>query len=666
MASTRSSKSKYYLVCAPDGYYCVPTRDMRTADSSNVQVEEQVKFKYGSHTKAGQVTHISYIEDDVIAEMKRLAKSHRPSKDDSFHDDRPRRAAMKQRQFMKGLQQPSSKAAKSSSKEEGTSLDSASESKKERRRKKETTQMVMECEMIGEQQSSTQAVLEDQVATKNSKLSSPAGSNTSKCSLSEASSASINDTSSNSSVDPKGKINRFMAAVDVNKLKQQIEGSDSDNEPGQNVLEENLHSSPERKPALEDPPMIIDSTSPAVSSALFSLNGKCPQPSEDLLLKSPTVKSSLSPHVPSDNVPLGQKFDKTLPSLDSKEVVESVASGSGIRKRSRSKSSSAASSCCGSRSSSCASSSSEGKKHKKSKHKKSKKTKKLKIRKSHKKSRKLDSDDDEDREDNITKNCNMAEDGDDRDKDLTEKHKTGAGDSSRETGEEDEGDDKVKEDSESDVKKKKKKHADKKEKHKKKKKGKKSKKSKKSSKKYKKQRGVKRNLAIYPGKMFLHSSDTPNAILVHEKFPNVFIPKDTLEKIVSNAKSLPLMVKHLIQNVFTKEALTGSTAQGFPNRVQGTKKLRQKDVLPRLDPDGREAILRRFTSYFHLERTLMEQENNKKWRPRVKAKNISQYFSQAVGDEKAQAKYYACDDSSSSSDSSSDSSSSDSSDSSSE
>lgn len=144
-------------------------------------------------------------------------------------------------------------------------------------------------------------------------------------------------------------------------------------------------------------------------------------------------------------------------------------------------------------------------------------------------------------------------------------------------------------------------------------------------------------------------------IKVHESH-EVYIPKAVYDDIVNEARSLPLLVKHLVKNVFTREALQGSTAQGYPNRVRGSDRLRQRDVLPRLDPSGREAILRKFfffffpfpcrnciplpcqtlyVKYFISVCAKKVQEDKKSWRPRARPNELSQYFSQAVGDQKA-------------------------------
>lgn len=79
-------------------------------------------------------------------------------------------------------------------------------------------------------------------------------------------------------------------------------------------------------------------------------------------------------------------------------------------------------------------------------------------------------------------------------------------------------------------------------------------------------------------------------VRVHEDY-NVYISKKVLDEILRESKSVQLFIKSLVRNVFTKEALQGSTAQGYPNRVLGSTKLNQNAVLPRLDPEGRDAII---------------------------------------------------------------------------
>jgi len=72
---------------------------------------------------------------------------------------------------------------------------------------------------------------------------------------------------------------------------------------------------------------------------------------------------------------------------------------------------------------------------------------------------------------------------------------------------------------------------------------------------------------------------------------NVYILKADLDQALNQAKSPQTFIKSLVPQVFTEAALKGSTAQGYPSRNMGRKKLKQRHVLPRLDPEGRKAIL---------------------------------------------------------------------------
>ena len=47
----------------------------------------------------------------------------------------------------------------------------------------------------------------------------------------------------------------------------------------------------------------------------------------------------------------------------------------------------------------------------------------------------------------------------------------------------------------------------------------------------------------------------------------------------------------MVETIYTVEALNNATPQGFPARSRGTRKLKREKVLPRLHPDGRDALL---------------------------------------------------------------------------
>ena len=77
---------------------------------------------------------------------------------------------------------------------------------------------------------------------------------------------------------------------------------------------------------------------------------------------------------------------------------------------------------------------------------------------------------------------------------------------------------------------------------------------------------------------------------VHNDYP-VFILKTDLDAALKGAKSPQTFINDVVGKVFTSQCLKGSTAHGYPNRNQGSSKLRQKDVLPRVDPNGFKAII---------------------------------------------------------------------------
>lgn len=79
-------------------------------------------------------------------------------------------------------------------------------------------------------------------------------------------------------------------------------------------------------------------------------------------------------------------------------------------------------------------------------------------------------------------------------------------------------------------------------------------------------------------------------VRVHSNY-SVYTNESKLQEALTTAKSPCVFIKSIVGHVYTPEALKGSTAQGFPSRHKGAKKLKQKDVLPGLDPAGRNAIL---------------------------------------------------------------------------
>ena len=83
-------------------------------------------------------------------------------------------------------------------------------------------------------------------------------------------------------------------------------------------------------------------------------------------------------------------------------------------------------------------------------------------------------------------------------------------------------------------------------------------------------------------------------VLLHEGHPNVYILKTDLDDAWAQSKSVAQFIKICTEKVYTEEALIGSTAQGYPSRSGGKKRMLKATVLPRLHPDGRAAILGMF------------------------------------------------------------------------
>ncbi|XP_026289501.1 uncharacterized protein DDB_G0271670-like isoform X1 [Frankliniella occidentalis] len=583
MSDKSKSKKKYHCVSAEDGFYCVPTRDIRSADPSNIKVGDAVMFHYGSHVKNGEVLFISSKESETLEEMKRRRRENRTVKEESFHAEKPRKSALKQRAMMKELQS-SGKVSEVVVKLEEPS-GSKPASKKAKKAMKERAQLLAESEMLlGSDPPVKPLVNESDQSTLSSSITSD----------------------SSSSIDPKLKVSKAGDTSDVKSLKA-LQGPDSDSDKSSVKAGNDLHE--------EGHEQFGNDTRGALNQiGAVDMNQDGPSPAlnggdsltEDLKIeRTPTLP--INPDGDEVSANTAQSSDKTIPdsSAVQLEAPDDKTVGTSHKKhRSRSCSSTSSSSSSSSDSSS-SSSSDDRRKKRKHRKKKSKKAKKSR-RKKQKKSSKYDSSEDESSDEKKKyKKRSRRLDSSDSEEVIKEKRKKKR--KHKKSSSSDSSDDESKRRMKS-VKQ--------------------DKRFKNSKREYvepSKSYRVKRNLNLFPGQMYLHSAETPGAVKVHDKY-EVYIPESTLNQIIKDARSLPLLVKHLVQNVFTKEALHGSTAQGYPNRVLGRHYLRQSEVLPRLDPNGREAIM---------QRALSVQEDKKAWRPRARLSNVSQHFSQAVGDEKA-------------------------------
>lgn len=77
---------------------------------------------------------------------------------------------------------------------------------------------------------------------------------------------------------------------------------------------------------------------------------------------------------------------------------------------------------------------------------------------------------------------------------------------------------------------------------------------------------------------------------LHENY-EVFVKKSELDSALTNARTPMNFIRTMVDKIYTPQALAGATAQGFPARCIGKKRMKKRVVLPRLHPDGREALL---------------------------------------------------------------------------
>lgn len=71
----------------------------------------------------------------------------------------------------------------------------------------------------------------------------------------------------------------------------------------------------------------------------------------------------------------------------------------------------------------------------------------------------------------------------------------------------------------------------------------------------------------------------------------MYVLSHELEDAKIKATTPMQFIRSMVEKVYTLEALKSSTAQGFPPRSKGAKKLKKVEVLPALHPAGRLAIL---------------------------------------------------------------------------
>ncbi|XP_026289997.2 uncharacterized protein DDB_G0271670-like [Frankliniella occidentalis] len=129
---------------------------------------------------------------------------------------------------------------------------------------------------------------------------------------------------------------------------------------------------------------------------------------------------------------------------------------------------------------------------------------------------------------------------------------------------------------------------------------------------------VKRNLKIYQPTNYLCNSSTPGAVKLQDPY-EVYILQSDLTEAINNSSSVTQFIRQLTPKVYTQDALTNATPQGYPDRSKGRKYC--GEVLPRLHRDGRSAILARARAL----------ENEKKsWRPRAGESTLKNAFSNIV------------------------------------
>lgn len=86
------------------------------------------------------------------------------------------------------------------------------------------------------------------------------------------------------------------------------------------------------------------------------------------------------------------------------------------------------------------------------------------------------------------------------------------------------------------------------------------------------------------------------AVQIHPSY-EVYTLKNILDKALNLTKSASICCRLLIDHVYTAEALRNSSAFGYPPRGKGSNNVTQAQVLPRLDPNGLDAIIGMFNLF---------------------------------------------------------------------
>lgn len=84
------------------------------------------------------------------------------------------------------------------------------------------------------------------------------------------------------------------------------------------------------------------------------------------------------------------------------------------------------------------------------------------------------------------------------------------------------------------------------------------------------------------------------AVKLHENY-DVYVLKADLDQAVKFPKA-SIFLRQMVGKVYTDEALKSATPRGFPGRGKGRSACRKKKTLPRLHPDGLDALLGKMTS----------------------------------------------------------------------
>lgn len=77
---------------------------------------------------------------------------------------------------------------------------------------------------------------------------------------------------------------------------------------------------------------------------------------------------------------------------------------------------------------------------------------------------------------------------------------------------------------------------------------------------------------------------------LHEDY-EVYVKEADLSSVSSAAATPMGFIRNMVEKVYTEDAIMNCTAQGFPARSKGSKKLKKMVVQPAIHPDGRAAII---------------------------------------------------------------------------